>query len=99
MCKNHNPRKIDKCMERLIKELKTLYEIVKLEFGDDKRVVACCCGHGKYPMTIVVWDKDEEEVYDLISGETIPRKRRFYRKDSRGYYFIPEVTENAKMRA
>ena len=92
MCKAHNPRRIDKCMFNLIEKLKNhLYE-------DDVSVVACCCGHGKYPMSIIV----REEVYingihssfiikDWMSGKEIPRKRKFYKKDSEGYYYIPEV--------
>lgn len=57
-------------------------------------VVACCCGHGKYPMTVVMKNnslKGKLICFDLISGKDIPRKRRFYRRDKRGYYFIPEA--------
>ncbi len=61
--------------------------------------VACCCGHGKYPMTIVLKTKSvtgDEIIFDMISDETIPRKKRFYVKDKKGYYYIPEVLENEK---
>ena len=53
--------------------------------------VACCCGHGNYPETIVVKNR-EREIWELNSGIKIPRKKRFYRRDSEGYYFIPEVS-------
>ena len=53
------------------------------------RTLGCCCGHGKYPMTIVV--KDVVGVYELISGKPIPRKKRFYLKDKEGFYYIPET--------
>lgn len=74
---------IDKCMRFLIKGIKLMS---KKEF----KIVACCCGHGKYPMTIVV--KDENGVYcDIVSGEIINRTRNFYKKDKQGYYYIPET--------
>lgn len=44
----------------------------------------------KYPMTIVCKDKNGR-VYELFSNVTIKRKKRFYRLDDEGYYFIPEV--------
>jgi len=69
-----------------------------IEFIDDNsnviEVKACCCGHYKYPMSIVV---DDGEIFDLMSGIKIPRTRNFYRKDNQGYYYIPEVIENNKV--
>lgn len=56
--------------------------------------VACCCGHNKYPMTILI--KDDVGVYDLFSGADIPRKRNFYKKDKKGVYYIPEALEMNK---
>ena len=87
MCKKVNNHKtsntkIDKCMKVFICNL-------KLQLNERTKVVACCCGHGKYPMTIVVHRIGE--YYDLVSGETIPRTRKFYKKDKQGYYYIPEV--------
>lgn len=40
-------------------------------------------------MTIVVYRIGE--YYDLVSGETIPRTHRFYKKDKEGYYYILET--------
>ena len=62
------------------------------------KVLACCCGHKKYPMTVIV----REEIYingthtgftirDWCSNIIVPRIRRFYKKDKQGYYYIPEV--------
>ncbi|MDP4039850.1 MAG: hypothetical protein Q8P57_04710 [Candidatus Pacearchaeota archaeon] len=51
---------------------------------------ACCCGHGKYPMTIIVKNIKSEFV-EIVSGKKIPRKKRFYLKDKQGYYYIPEL--------
>jgi len=83
MCKKKQfkycPSKIDECMHYLIVEL-NLRGI---------KTYACCCGHGKYPLTIVV--KCGFGFYDLVSGESIPRKKRFYKKDKQGYYYIPET--------
>lgn len=93
MCKTHNPRKIDKCMVILIDNLKEA-------FGDGVDILACCCGHGKYPMTIVaqIYQSDIPP-YDLCSNVSIPRKRKFYKKDRQGYYYIPEVIAHAKSEA
>jgi len=40
-------------------------------------------------MTIVVTNGKIN--WDLISNNIIPRKRKFYKKDKQGYYYIPEV--------
>jgi hypothetical protein len=81
----HN--RIDFCMRTFIENLKM--------FGrkSDYVIVASCCGHKKYPMTIVILDKNWR-VFDLVSGVVIPQKRNFYKKDEQGYYFIPEVISN-----
>ena len=31
------------------------------------------------------------KVFELFSGKLINRKKRFYKKDKEGYYYIPEV--------
>lgn len=81
MCNAHNPRKIDKCMKKLLPYLAIDY------------ITSCCCGHGKYPMTIVAWDDGEETYYEVLSQINIPRKKRFYTKDKQGYYYIKEVCD------
>lgn len=103
MCKQHNPRVIDKCMRQFVECLD--YYIALREV----RIVASCCGHGKYPMTILIkgkpnnglfrnpFAKDAKDiVQDLVSGLIIPRKKRFYVKDKEGYYYIPEVVGGRK---
>jgi hypothetical protein len=67
-------------MRRLIKYLNVFSE----------KPIACCCGHGKYPMTIVARLK-YFGVVELLSGTSIPRKKKFYKRDKQGYYYIPEV--------
>jgi len=81
MCKHtkSSNKKIDVCMVNLIKALNS----------SDHKVLACCCGHGKYPMTIIV--KSYGNIFELISGKAIFRKSRFYVKDKDGLYYVPEV--------
>lgn len=94
MCKKqkglHN--RIDKCMINLILNINKLHNR-----SSNWEIVGCCCGHGKYHMTIIVKVpinyplNKEEYFYDLVSGIEIHRKRKFYVKDKQGYYYIPEV--------
>lgn len=80
MRKTSNNRRIDPCMVEIVKLIDSHPEI---------DVLACCCGHGKYNQTIVIEDINLE-IIDLVSGQKIPRKKRFYLKDKAGYYYIPE---------
>ena len=82
-----NPR-IDKCMIEVIKHLKSLLD-------KKYKTIGCCCGHGKYNITIIVQNKYGTNL-ELFSGKIIPRKRNFYRRDKNGYYYIPEVNENVE---
>jgi len=85
MCKKlkgiHN--RIDPCMKRLIELLNDM----------GFKTFACCCGHGKYNMSIVGASEVQggKEYYELLSMKVIPRKKKFYKKDKQGYYYIPEV--------
>ena len=92
MCKKnkglHN--RIDKCMKNLIEVLNDLISMAKLP----TKIIACCCGHNKYPMTIVC--KGVNRNYELLSNVTISRTRKFYKRDNTGYYYIPEVTKDDK---
>ena len=85
MCKKKQfkycPSEIDECMKILIENIR-----------DSCNTVACCCGHGKYPMTILL--KRNEYAIELFSGKLINRKKKFYKKDKQGYYYIPEVVKN-----
>jgi len=61
------------------------------------KTLASCCGHGKYPMTIVVekgWGLPLEYFTQII----LPRKRRFYKKDKQGIFYIPEVVNDNQTR-
>jgi len=67
----------------------------QIQFMNDIGIqtLACCCGHGKYPKTIVI-KTEHEEIIEFYSGTKLgERKRnRYYKKDKQGYYYIPEVT-------
>ena len=76
-------------MQKMIRHLNAYYKSNNKSFSVEK-TVACCCGHNKYPMTIVVKDK-YGNIYELFSQKVLPRKKKFYKKDEEGYYFIPET--------
>ena len=84
MCKKtkglHN--RIDPCIRKFINYLAII-------LPNGIRIKGCCCGHGKYPLTIIV--KENDKNYELISGRRIPRKKKFYKRDKQGFYYIPEV--------
>ena len=71
--------RIDPCMKNVI----LMLNILGVE------TLACCSGHGKYNMSIVI--SDGEKIFDMVSLKDIPRNRRFYKKDKNGYFYIPEA--------
>lgn len=88
MCKfnpKNDSRFIDPCMKKILWLInnKTNY-----------KTLSCCCGHGKYPMTIVV-TRGYGDPIEYFSDKFIPRKKRFYKKDKQGFYYIPEVCNEA----
>jgi len=90
MCKfnpKNDGRRIDPCMKIFLRVIESVIDKKKY------KIVASCCGHKKYPMTIIVRIKNKEGFYyvELIRGILIPRKKKFYKKDKQGYYYIPEV--------
>jgi len=56
------------------------------------KTLGSCCGHGKYPPTIVVKDQSGQ-TFEYHTRHPIQRMRRFYRKDADGHYFLPERKE------
>lgn len=85
--KSSNPQ-IDRCMRPLIKWLNE---------NTSYHLVASCCGHNKYPMTIVVKSRTDYH-WELLSNKTIPRKRNFYKRDKQGYFYIPESLSDRTIR-
>lgn len=80
---------IDKCMRKLIDGINCIID-------SENTIIACCCGHDKYSMSIVIHDEIHDTNWELLSKVTIPRTRNFYKRDKEGYYYIPEVVLNDK---
>lgn len=93
------PAKVDDCIAE---------EIIEIQEKLDKenqatlhlKVVASCCGHGRYDKTIVIHNDCHplEEYphglnYEYFTENIIPRIRNFYKMDKKKYYYIPEVSE------
>ena len=89
MCKwsKHGDTRIDPCMKKLCKFI---------DKNTGFKVLMCCCGHGKYPMSIVVRERYYAYQYEICSGVILNDKKRFYKRDKQGYYFIPEVKQGGK---
>ena len=80
MCNRKHIYVMDDCMVAFIHRLNVL----------GVKTLASCCGHGKYPKTVVC-QADGMLPVELFSGEIINRKRKFYKRDKEGFYYIPEV--------
>jgi len=87
MCKKtqfkYCPSTIDPCMINLVNFINSHKDLFK--------TLSCCCGHEKYPKTIVIKDLEDGRVFEVFSNITMTRKKKFYKKDKQGYYYIPEV--------
>ena len=81
--------RFDVCLINLLYELNRSPHLITL---------ASCCGHGKYPLTIVCKDVKTERIFELNSNITIPRTRNFYKSDGCGYWYIPETLEQDEKR-
>jgi len=68
------------------------FDNITVSFGKNCFLVACCCGHGRYPTTIVV-KYSSGRIREVLSETDIPRTRNFYKLDSEGFYYIPEVVK------
>ena len=92
MCKKTNYHgtsntQIDKCIRPLVKFLQKA----------GWHTVASCCGHGKYPVTVICEEMEGSKVFtELFTQTRIPRTRCFYKKDKEGFYFIPEVEKKRR---
>jgi len=75
--------RVDSCIRHLILSLS----------NHGYNTVGCCCGHGRYPMTIICRVDGTNRYYDLISGVDVKSKRGggWYILDNDGYYYVPEV--------
>lgn len=93
MCNGKRGTKImDECLLELIDFINSSYD------GKFKTLLSCC-GHGKYPSTIVVKNTRSQVIFDWFSGKILENyykkgkiRNRFYQKDTEGYYFVPAVS-------
>lgn len=92
MCQKRNSRRfsnkrVDSCLVPLLLSL----EFLGVE------TVASCCGHGKYPMTVIAKKGSKTDFgLEIFTGLIIPRTKRFYKPDNKGFYYIPEVSKDEK---
>ncbi len=89
--KKNDGRRIDPCMRLAIKNLQE----------NGIKTLACCCGHGKVPMTIVI-DIGEGTgkviPLEIFSNVILARKKKFYIKQKNGHYIIPETVGGELLR-
>jgi len=53
------------------------------------KTLACCCGHSKYERTVII--EKNGKAFEYYSDVLISRKKRFYKRDKQGVFFIPEL--------
>lgn len=86
-------RNIDPCLIEELEALKNEYPKFKEKF----QLIMSCCGHGKYPKTIIVKNRYSRTCFEWLSGVTLSGTRRsdskapFYKRDKEGHYYIPEI--------
>ena len=78
---------VDKGMESII---------LLLNKNKNVKTLACCNGHNIYPQTIVAKISPYPIILEIFSNTEIPRKKRYYVSDGKGYMYIPEVMEKLK---
>ena len=92
MCKLRNYSKIEIDRKTIKVDWCLRHLLIAINNGN-METLGSCCGHGKYSMTIVCKNKymDDDYIFEVLSGISIKRKRRFYIKDKKGFYYIPEI--------
>lgn len=86
MCKKLpycNPR-IDECLTKIISNINS---------SGKYRTLSSCCGHNKYPKTIIVKNILTGNVFEYFSKIELRSKKRnrYYKKDNEGFYYVPEI--------
>ena len=84
MCKRRSQQTASRIPDRCIRE-----EIKELN-RKGVETVSSCCGHGRYPKTIL-WRPSTGGIKEYFTGIWIGKKRRFYERDKDGYFFVPEI--------
>lgn len=85
-------REIDACLKKTVKRINKYSQY---------KTLLCCCGHEKYNPTIIIQHKQTKDIFELFTKLPLPfrKRKRYYRKDKEGFYFIPEIifTEACKI--
>ena len=93
MCLSRNSKKV-KIGNRIVRVDKCLANLIKILNEKGIRTLGSCCGHFRYPTTLIV--NFDGNIIELMSGIKIERTRNFYRKDKKDFYFIPELKDIVK---
>jgi len=90
VCELHNKKKF-RC-DGVIRQMLYVLNLYGI------KTVGSCCGHGRYPLSIVYKASPAvNEYYELMSGQRIMRTRNFYKKDKDGFFYIPEALQYFNM--
>ena len=80
----NDSRRMDNCLIDFI-------NFIRINLPKHLKTAGSCCGHGKYRATIIIKNTSIDDCrFELFTGKFIPRKKKFYKKDKQGYYYIPE---------
>ena len=86
-------RKIDPCIQELVHRINTTWKGIF-------ETVSSCCGHGKYPTTVVVRNVLSGYYFEWFSKvRVVPKGKKklmIYKKDGprkRDYYFLSALNE------
>ena len=78
--------RIDPCMRKVIHNLNK----------QGIKTLMCCCGHGKYPTSIIInIGLSKILPLEIFSGIQLEGKKKFYKKDKDGYYYISETIKQS----
>lgn len=82
MCKKKNycGSRIDECLTEIITHINKI----------GYKTLSSCCGHGKYPKTIIVYNSETKSIFEWFSATRLikPKLNRFYKRDKQGYYYL-----------
>lgn len=79
--------RVDPCLNPMI-------DFININF-ENFRTILSCCGHDKYPKSIIIYNVKTNIVFEYYSliflSYGIRKDKHYYKKDSEGFYYIPEV--------
>ena len=98
MCEleKYGTTRIDPCLVDEINIIKTK------EWIQNYQSIMSCCGHGKYKKTFIVKNRFSGAFFEWFSGIQLDKRMRkkqpYYKKDSEGIYYIPEVCRKVNIK-